>query len=245
MSQEAESALSGTIWPIPLTVEDRNTHDIIKSTTIYLHVARSQISNDDPNFTNISITGVYQDGSFHTDITAELSQSIFRGGRVPKKEWTSVLAGLFPIDEEDRDSEISQRLQVEARLMALQSQYDPLTGDLLESDDDPNSGALAVSIKTTDKLPLTVGSFDLAAVELDEHQGNLFNWLDLIHGQRTAMSSEIELLKKRISTLEQENFAVRANYETSAKSHRMIVDDLEQKFYQLLDSKKETIWSLT
>lgn len=251
-----EIALSGNVISIPFVIEDEETHNVLKETKLFIHICKAEYRpSDDPTFINISLTGVHQDGSYHGTITKELCGEIFRttnsGNDIETNDQAKVIGKLFPIDEGLLYDEIEEKddLRLSARQAVPLSHFDVETQEMMESDEDPKDDSIIISIKTGAKIPITVGSIKLGPVDFEEdeslkNEGNLFNWLEILQIQNISMAKEIRDFKVSLETLKYENSQISTAYDVSKQEHKLIVNDLEQKFYQLLNSKKDKIWSL-
>ena len=256
LEDSPDIALSGNVISIPFVIEDEETHDVLKVTKLFIHICKAEYRpSDDPTFINISLTGVHQDGSYHGTITKELCGEIFRttnsGNDIETNDQAKVIRRLFPIDEGLLYDEIEEKddLRLSARQAMPLSHFDVETQEMMESDEDPKDDSITISIKTGAKIPITVGSIKLGPVDFEEdeslkNEGNLFNWLEILQIQNISMAKEIRDLKVSLETLKYENSQISTAYDVNKQEHKLIVSDLEQKFYQLLNSKKDKIWTL-
>ncbi|KAG7663893.1 uncharacterized protein J8A68_002581 [[Candida] subhashii] len=254
-----ESSLSGTILKIPLTVEDKSTGETIKCCQLWLHVSTAEFKpSDDPQFSNISLTGIYQEGYFHNVVTKSILSKTFRKNasiNVEPDDYYRIFLNLFPLDLDgliesyESDGE-HKRLKLSAKLLANKSDYDE-NGELLDlGDDDPNKTHITIMIKTDAKLAITVGSIDLKALEFEkqeqlQEESDLFNWLSLYNSQNEALLESLLESKKKIEKLKDDNYLLENNYNESKLDFNNIIVDMESRFYQVLDSKKDMIWELT
>lgn len=252
-SPPSKNALTGHIQSIPLVIEDKETKKIIKKASLYLHCSRNGSKIENSNFANISLTAMNQEGSFHIDITKENCARFKRKGHFTIAEWESIIQHLFPVDDHHEPS-IADDLVASAKFISLERYYDPDTNELLDDDELPLvSEFITIDIKTNAKLPITVGSIDLpyADTEYDlqesimmREEQNLFNWIDLLLLNNQKLNKELHASRQSNLMLKEENEQYQNELETSAVQHKKIISDFLDKFYQVLNAKKDKIWEL-
>ncbi|KAK6466085.1 hypothetical protein DFJ63DRAFT_317223 [Scheffersomyces coipomensis] len=255
--------LDGNVVSIPLSIITKQG-ELIKSTKLYLHIRKSSILNhDDPTFTNISITGVYEDGSFHTDVTESNIKEIFNKVS-SESEQRSIINKLFPLDsdqeieqqeeeEADKDPEtIEKKLVMDVKIVTLSKYYDEESKNLIEEDNDPNQSPITINIRTQSRIPILVGSIKLEPInfEDDDHEEEikdesvLFNWIDVLLKNYQDVRDQLIEKNKIIEDLKNQNYELTNDYKSSKFENKEIIDDLQNKFYQVLNSKKDKIWQL-
>ncbi|CUM56360.1 unnamed protein product [Debaryomyces tyrocola] len=252
-NSSSKIALSGCIQSIPLIIEDKETKKIIKKASLYLHSSRNDSEFENSSFTNISLTAMNQEGSFHIDITKENCSKFKRKGHFNVAEWESIIQHLFPIDDHNEPS-IADDLVLSAKFISLEQYYDPDTNELLDDDELPLvSEFITIDIKTNAKLPITVGSIDLPYTDTENDletssmmlsEQNLFNWLDVLLLNNQRLNKELHASRRSNLLLKEENECYKNESETSAIQHKNIIEDLLDKFYQVLNAKKDRIWEL-
>lgn len=253
MKDSSKITLSGCIQSIPLIIEDKETKKIIKKASLYLHSSRNGSELENPSFTNISLTAMNQEGSFQIDITKENCSKFKRKGHFTVAEWESIIQHLFPVDDYNEPS-IADDLVVSAKFISLRQYYDPDTNELLDDDELPLvSEFITIDIKTNAKLPITVGSIDLPYTDTENNletsdiirsEQNLFNWLDVLLLSNQRLNKELHSSRQSNLMLKAENERYENELETSAIQHKKIIDDFQDKFYQVLKAKKDRIWAL-
>lgn len=258
-SSSAEHHLNGNVVSVPIIIEDSESLEFIKRSTLFIHVSKAEYESEseDPNFINMSLTAGYEDGTFHYTLTKKSISGVFRtraasNENIEEEEYASVIQELFPLDNEDvlEQERKYPNLQLSVKISAKAEYYDAETKELIEEDNDPNQNPVELSIKTDSRVPVTVAIIELTPVNLEEEphlkdEGNLFNWMDLLLTQNQSMVSQIKSLQKTIETLKEENFQMHNGYQIAKNEYKFIIDDLEQKFYQVLNAKKDKIWELT
>lgn len=201
------------ITSVALDVRDKTRNDLIRSTKLYLYAKEIE--------DKVSVTGIYNDGSFHTDIDKST-------------EFNSKREDLFEV--------IRQLLYDESQEYLLSSK------SLVDEEDDTDE-TVVVSIKTKDIVPITIGSFTLNAIDVDavefQEQNNLFNWIELINLQKGDLLKENANYKLMVESTQKDNEILQSSYDTMKDDYELIIRDLEEKFYYLLNAKKDKIWELT
>ena len=252
-NSSSKLALSGCIQSIPLIIEDKETKKIIKKSSLYLHSSRNGSEFENASFSNISLTAMNQEGSFHIDITKENCSKFRRKGHFTVAEWESIIQHLFPIDDYNEPS-IADDLVVSAKFISLEQYYDPDTNELLDYVELPLvSEFITIDIKTNAKLLITVGSIDLPYTDTENDletssvirsEQNLFNWLDVLLLNNQTLNDELHASRQSNLLLKEENERYKNELEMSAIQHKNIIEDFLDKFYQVLNAKKDRIWEL-
>lgn len=230
---EPTTKIDGQVFgPIAVTVEN-DQQKAIEETNIYIHSSRADTNSDDPLFSNISIAAACVTGGFfRTTITENSGSSIFKNSEGVGK-WYELIKELFPIDDaKDGSSLDTSSHQLSGK---VQVHYD---------EDEMVIDTLLLSIKTKALFPVTIGTLNLPAVEVDDEEETMFDWLELTISQNTYLANQQNLMKAEIEDLKAENHNLQKSYDQSKTDYESIIQDLETKFYQILNSKKDRIWEL-
>lgn len=73
---------------------------------------------------------------------------------------------------------------------------------------------------------------------------NLFNWLDVLLLNNQTLNDELHASRQSNLLLKEENERYKNELEMSAIQHKNIIEDFLDKFYQVLNAKKDRIWEL-
>lgn len=260
-THEGEKILLGIILRIPLIIEDKETSETIKNSSLWLHVSRGDYEpSNSPLFINKSLTAICSEGYFHKTLTTDNSNRVFRR-YIPNIDLSNdkhfaLLNNLFPLDLESlieakqttKDPTQQQQLKLTAKLIGDKSKYDA-NNEYLE-DIEPNKNNIVLSIKTDAKYAVTIGTIELPSIEIEKHpylndEENLLNWMELYNYQNESL---LELLIESNNSLDQlksENQELELNLELTKNDYNKIIEDLELKFYLALNSKKDKIFELT
>ena len=100
-----------------------------------------------------------------------------------------------------------------------------------------------ISIKTKEDVPVTIGKFKL--VKEGESQIPIEEFLEAFAGQRNSMRGENARIRQELEKAQEQLEAMTRRNEQTKKDYEYILRDTEEKFYQLLNSKKDRIRELT
>lgn len=246
---------TGHIKAIPLSVQDKDTKKLIKVSTLFVHSIGEESKGTTQSFGNIYVTAVHQEGRFHSVITKENCFHLRKRGDFSTEEWESKIAALFPrtVSFEQNGNE-AKDLQLSAKLFSLEEYYDSQTRELIDTEDMLSlSDYITIDIKTRDQLPVTLGSLDLfyadesdklGSNELLQNELDLFLWLGILSQERDMAITRLAEAEEKIESLNKQNNFYKKEVEDSSRSHRELVVDLQDKFFQLLNAKKDKIWHL-
>lgn len=232
--------MEGTIRKIPLKVEVESTGRSFKS-RMFLYI--SQVKD------GISIGAMHDEGTFQTTLTKSGIQKLRQKKQAQKYGegvWEDVVRDLFGDYQRTKEA---KELQITGRLLTA-NDYDIEKKELIE-DDVVEGSKVWINIETTSKLPITVATFQLRAIDPEEDvEGfdprgfQVLNWLD-------ALCEQNERLRRIVATLtaERELLTEERDFKTQelndiADEQQRVIEDLQDKFYQLLNSKKARIWEL-
>lgn len=244
--------LSGHVSSIPLAIEDINTKDVIKYTSLYLR-SSTDVTDSQSQFTNISLTAMNQEGTFHLIIDESNYASFKKKRNLSCEDWELILRQFFPISNTNDNSHV-ENLTLSAKLVSVVDYYDPETKELRDDEELALvSEFITIDIKTKAKLPVTVGSIEIPYTDSEDvkwledingKEQNIFNWLDLLIHQNQHISKELQIAQKRLSESNEEKDQYKNELENNSKQHEDIIYDLQDKFYQVLNAKKDKIWAL-
>ncbi|KAI5963106.1 uncharacterized protein KGF55_002898 [Candida pseudojiufengensis] len=262
-NQDEEEGLDGTILKIPLSIVDKDTSEEIKSSSIWLYVSKADTNIDeindltnntktsDLNFTYISIIAVWPEGSYDTVINSDNIYDIFGSNAndlFTKDETFNVFTNLFPLDfenliESKEKDGIHQNLKINARFEVDRYKYD------FDSSETLNNKPLQIIIKQDTQWSPKIGQFELNPLDFEDKEeykleSSLFNWIDLYNKQNESLITSLLNDKKKLEQIEEENLILNDRYKKQEKDYNLIIEDLENKFYQVLDAKKNKIFQL-
>ena len=234
------NALQGNIINAPLVIEDKSSHALIKNATMYIY---STFESD-----TLSITSLIPEGTFQLKLNSK--DLIIKHRKVKDsftdEQWLNIVKELFSGTYDNNDLELTGKY--------LTSSDNYVDGDLVEDVDEENEDFerneykyLSIDIKTSNKkLTITVGTFRVPLMEVTggEDETNLLNWLDLLISDYRKNVREIKDLKNENTKLLNERDYYKKEVIKSATEHIEIMNDIESKFYKVLNAKKDKIWEL-
>ncbi|KAI5956888.1 hypothetical protein KGF54_000506 [Candida jiufengensis] len=256
-----EDALDGTILKLPLSFIDKETSKEFLSSKIWLYVSKADTNFDeenteisktgDLNFTYISLIAIWPEGYYDTVITSSNIYKIFGSNAYdlfPREETFDVFTNLFPLDFENlvesREKDgIHKQFTVSARFELSQYKYE------FEPDVELKGKPLQIVIKQDTTWAPKIGQFEMEPVDFDgkeeyKYVSDMFNWIDLYNKQNESLLNSYMKSKKKVDELEEENFILKDTVNKQKKDYNLIIEDLENKFYQVLDAKKSKIFDL-
>lgn len=259
---EGEKILLGTILRVPLIIEDKATSETIKNSSLWLHVSGADYEpSNNPLFINKSLTAICSEGYFHKTLTTDNSNRVFRR-YIPNIDLSNdkhfeLLNNLFPLDLESlieakqttKDpTQQQQQLKLMAKLISDKSNYDA-NNEYLD-DIEPNKNNIVLSIKTDAKYAVTIGTIELPPVDIENNpylndEENLLNWMELYNSQNESLLELLIESNNNLDRLKSENQKLELNLELTKNDYDKIIEDLELKFYLVLNSKKDKIYELT
>ena len=256
VERQNATTLSGTILKLPLRIEDSSTCDIILNTTIWLHISKAEYEpSSDPNFINMCFVAVFPFGQFHATITKANVKKVFKDQAISKidpADAVAVFRDLFHLDlesilESGEKEGVHHDLFVNAKISTSKDDFDEFgeySGDRMENE------TLSILVKRLGKFNPTIGQFEMQPVSLANvdylaNEGDLFNWMELYHHQVEELTNSLVLSKQNYSKISEDNELLKNGLRIARDDFQNIVDDLESKFYQALNAKKNMIYHLT
>lgn len=228
--------LGGTIVRVPLTLEDYKTSYVIKESSAYLHTDFG-LENG-----RIWITAMCQEGCFHTTIGADNLPSASNNDET--KEWTRVLRDYFTAREE-----LATQLDLTARYETLEAYYDD-DKELREDGEFPViSESLWLQLKTREALARTRAKFELKMVDsvgndMLRREQNLFNWIGTVLLDNLDLRQQLSASRDKAKVFSEISNRQQEELERAHQEHRQLVEDIQAKFYAVLNAKKARIWQL-
>ena len=252
----SKCVVDGTIPGISGNIEARDTGGVIRSDCLYLHVYEK--------IQKIGVTALLPEGTYQAEFT-ELD--ILQGRKRPEKDvddqWVTLMKlllsgennsmkltivdGQKPIDQ-DAKSAINAGLMREGRYLTQKKFYNA-NGDIKEEENVIPASELSLDVKTTGKLPITIGSYQLQLMREEEmdanpEETNLLNWMDLMIKQGRKTKQDINRLQSELTQKTAALEYYKVELAQTTKEHQAIMEDVEQKFYHVLNAKKDKIREL-
>ncbi|CAL1196622.1 unnamed protein product [Candida parapsilosis] len=249
---EEELPLQGSIVQIPLIIENEATSTTLSKSWIWVHVTKADYEpSDDPNFINISLVAIWQEGYYHATITKQNIYGIFDNLsstkiKVSRDKAYDVFTDLFPLDletflESGNKVGVHTSLLIGAKIRVSESRF--RKGEGLNTD------TLQIQIKSSGTFNPTIGKFDMQSVDFEtsenlKNEGNLFNWMELLYYQRQEVTRRYIQDKAEKERLQTDNNLLQQAMEQTKIDFEDIRVDMESKFYQEMNLKKDVIYEL-
>ncbi|KAI3402487.2 hypothetical protein KGF56_004728 [Candida oxycetoniae] len=253
--EREKEPLPGNILKLNLLVEDEATSETIASSNIWLHVSKADYEpSSDPTFINMSLVAIWSLGYYHIKVTREVFNTIFKQESISKIEpgdAYEIFTNLFPLDldglveSKEKDGR-HQNLFLSAKIKASKSDYNaegvPVT-DRIDND-------LTILIKSNTKFSPTVGLFTMKAIDFEDYEyledeRDLLNWMALYSAQNEKLLNSLVKCKASLNQVQEANLLLEDGLQIAKRDNQDIVFDLESKFYQVLNAKKDVIYELT
>lgn len=244
--EDSKTAINGTIKAVPLEIHRRadSSDSLIKRSTLYIHVVRDG--------ERLLVSGSCLEGNFNAVLAPEDVEKAQLRGDHTREEWAQIVDRLL-LKTAIQDPH--QELAIIARIRTDYS-YDDTTTELVmdESQDaDLPSPDLSLVVTTRGKFPITVGTLRLANIDTLEEDGltdivererNVYNWLELMTAQYAqATKREVGLETENLKLLLEKD-TLKLELDNLAAAYELIIADLNDKFLQVLNSKKQRIFQL-
>ncbi|CCE83937.1 Piso0_004534 [Millerozyma farinosa CBS 7064] len=242
---DPEQHLKGYVSTIPLTIEDKETGDIIKRSTLF--VLSKHTNAVDDNSISIKLTTIIEEGTYCKEINDENYLESRRRGTYDNESWCRVLKYMFPDVGQLPASKAG--LTLSARLPSLSQYYSRVDKRLLDLEDITSvSDILTIYVNTSDRIPITEGVLEIPYVDLNTESEdaanaelNLFHWMGLLSKQNEALLSELSKRQQESRALREEANAYKSQLDLSLQRHQDIVNDIQSKMYLVLNAKKARI----
>lgn len=186
-----------------------------------------------PGDDGVRIHALFDEGTFYCELTLAQIEELRNGkDESTSHEWTQfvtqALTGAGPL-------KLSGVLETTNR-------YDVHSHKLL--DEEVDDLQLTVSIQSGARVPVRLGTFAMAPLHDDSEQQDVFTWLEDAVSMNETIKHKLEQCEQQRDQLKQEVAAREEEVRVADMDHRRILDDLQDKFYQVLTSKKMRIWQL-
>lgn len=216
-------AMFDNILSIPLTVETPDK-SLIKQT--FLPLGINSLNN------GRSITGILPEGTYAIelkDFTAIKTNSDDND-----KEWDEKIGKLLPLDNFTR----FESMILVAKFINAAEYYDD--GELIDNYDTINN-FITIEIRTPGKLSKVLGEFKLTEIDVST---NLFDWIKQLVDTNVEISNAYNQMKSEYDSIREQRDKYKAGISENIKNHELIIQDIQNKFTQILYTKKRKIVEL-
>lgn len=242
---DSEKYLKGHVSSIPLMIEDKETGDIIKRSTLFVLSKHTNAADD--NSISIKLTTIVEEGTYYTEINNENYLKSKRRDTYDNESWRKVLKEMFPDMGQFPIGRAG--LTLSARLLSLSQYYSRVDKRLLDLEDITLvSDILTIYVNTSDRIPITEGILEIPYVDLNTEPEdassavlNLFHWMGLLLKQNETLACELSKQREELSAFREEANAYKNQLDLSLQKHQDIVNDIQSKMYLVLNAKKARI----
>lgn len=235
--------LSGQIRTIPLSVVTRSG-EAVKESTAQLRVSSSQKGTS-------TVYAACEEGVFEVQLTSTRIRRAKDKEDMDVEQWIAITLVLL---NDDVYSELQlpsnyENVELRGKLVSLEI-YDSVTGDLVSEELAEEVPEFTLYIKSKGILLVTYGSFQIPFKVLDEatrdekSEVDMLNWILLqsehirsLQERFVKATKELADVKTLLNDKENEVKELTSDYE-------LIIRDMEDRFYQVLNSKRQRIWEL-
>lgn len=228
----------------PLTVIQKQNGQTIKlvSTLLRLILAGSD---------SIRVIAACQEGMFETQLSRLKLKRAKTNLLISSEEWTAITLSLLNTDAYSippLPEKFSDTLLV-GKLVSLE-QYDPETGDLIGDELADEVPEFELSVCSQGVLLVVYGTFKLLYKSMEDskdaerHDYDLLQWVQLQTAQIKTLREKLAQARERASEQEQIAEIKEEEIRDTNKEYQTIILDLEDRFYQALNSKRRKIREL-
>lgn len=240
-------ALEGRIVTVPLDVYQRETDQFIKSSQLHIKIQSHEV--DDKR--SYSLLFACQEGMYGSDLSSTKVKRCKSKKDIDDKLWTETFECLFNDDVMAGDTGVEplESVEIAAKLESLES-YNSKTGELTDGDlaDDPPT--LTIMIRSKGRLSVEYGSFQAQVREVDsqdietKRELDILNWVLLQSNQITQLVKRIETSENELRKLREDAKTKDEEIKQTTDDYNTILRDLEDRFYQVLNAKRQKILEL-
>lgn len=240
-------ALEGRIITVPLDVYQRENDQFIKSSQLHIKIQNHEVDGKK----SYSLLFACQEGMYSSDLSPTKVKRCKSKKDIDEKLWTEMFERLFDDNVMAGDIEVEphESVEIAAKLESLES-YDSNTGELTDGDlaDDPPT--LTIMIRSKGKLSVEYGSFQAQVREVDSQDNetkrelDILNWVLLQSNQITQLVKKIEASENELRKLREDTQAKDEEIKQTTDDYNTILRDLEDRFYQVLNAKRQKILEL-
>ncbi|OBA24220.1 hypothetical protein METBIDRAFT_20192, partial [Metschnikowia bicuspidata var. bicuspidata NRRL YB-4993] len=236
---------SGKVVSISLDVVSRETGRRVKTALAQLKISRLD------GAAMLHLLAACEEGMFE----AQLSPTKLKRAKTKKdlsnEEWE--ILSLFMFDAnlvaETSAPDGFENVIFAGRLTSLE-EYDPDTGELIGEELSETPPEFELFVRTGDRLPVEYGAMFLQHVDMDEvahtdrEKMDLLTWILEQSVQNLELQAELSKTRRRLEEIEAVLVQKERTIEEMESDYKTILRDMEDRFFQVLQSKKRKIAEL-
>lgn len=228
--------MEGRIITIPLAVILRNDNNVVKQTNAHLRI----IANENGT---VRLIAACQEGVFELVLSRRKIKQGKEKADLLETDWLEISTSLFS----SAASHIPRAI-FWGKLISLE-EYDPVTGNLSGTELAEETPEFQLSIRTADALPITFGLFQLQFINVDEVSDtadyDMLNWVGLQAREATHLSEKLREAEEKIVQFKAVADTKEAEIVEMTADYNAIIEDMEDRFFQAMNSKKRKIAELS
>lgn len=234
---------SGRIITVPVTIVDRNSEKVVKEASAQVRIY--------PDKAQLHLLAACEEGLFEARMSSAKVKRAKSNQELSAPDWLAIQNALFSSDvfEDAALPEKYQNAVLAGRLISLE-QYDAETGDLIGEDLSDELPEFELQIKTEGVLSVTYGTFTLPFKSTEDlsrqerAEGDLLRWMLLMGKQIEQLRERLFSAERSLGVLKDVVGTKEREIEELTSDYQLIIRDLEDRFFQVVNSKRERIWEL-
>lgn len=235
----------GKFENIPLTVIDKNSGNVVKEDVVLIRI------RDIPDLSLIHVTAACQEGVFDTQLSRLKLKRAKTKADLSEEVWLTITSALLnsDISSEARLPAGYEDVVLMGKLISLE-QYDPETGELVGDELADDAPEFEISICSKGVLSVTYGTFQLPLRSVEEadvserKEFDILRWVQLQTAQMQELRKQLSVERARAAEQEQIAKIKEREIRNMDRDYQLILLDLEDRFYQVLNSKRRRIREL-
>lgn len=238
---ECESTTERII-SVPISVIDHLTNKFVKDATAQIKVGEGDSDQ------SLRLVVACEEGIFSQSYSdSELKQNKTKSD-LDESTWMSIVASLFQTNiysSQNPTSEYS-KVVLHGKLYSL-DEYDPGSGQLLKTELADVPPLFELYIKTEGVLSVVLGVIPVRNEEPNESstdEADMLSWILILTSQVESLRRTHFLMKDKFVSITEIADLREREIKEITEDYQRILDDLQDRFFQILDAKKKKIREL-
>lgn len=239
--------LQGRIITVPLDVYRRENEEYIKTSQLQVKI-QNKVADGEKSY---SLLFACQEGIYGSELSPVKIKRCKSKKDIGDSEWLQLFESLFTEDllADDGGPEGFETAEIAGKLDSLEN-YDPETGELTEGDLADEAPALTIFIRSRGKLSVEYGSFQAQVKEAEEddlegkREIDILNWVLLQSNQLKLMAERLRGTDRELKEAKEDAKDTEEEIKQTIDDYNLILRDLEDRFYQVLNAKRQKILEL-
>ena len=236
--------LTSRVVSISLDVISRDSGRKVKT-------SRAQLRIEKTHEDVLRLLTACEEGMFEARFTASKLKKAKVNQDLSEEKWENITKYLFHANVLDEVTAPAgyENVSITGRLISLED-YDPETGVLVGDELSDIPPELQLSVRTSDVLSVEYGRISLQHIdaenlsETDREGTNLLAWIEENVSQMGIVQAELFDKKRQLRDFEAVMAEKQRMIDEMETDYRTILNDVEDRFFQVLESKKRRIAQL-